>query len=79
MIFKQFSILIQLVDVAQDVAALLKSIEQRKNPNVAPLARKLFTLIPGQFKAPRGPATEEEFINAVFEVFRLFTRQTLTA
>lgn len=63
------------VGILRDLSALFESIRQGRQPNVAPLARRLFALVPEDFKAPKGPATEAEFVNAVFGVFVLFTRQ----
>ena len=59
----------------KDLFLIFESLKAGQNPNVAPFARDLFVFIPVTFKAPLGSATEEEFIDAVFQVFKLFTKQ----
>lgn len=53
---------------------ILESIRNGFSPNVAPFARELFQHLPDKMKAPLGPATEQEFVDAVYNVFSLFTR-----
>lgn len=50
------------------------SISNGFNPNVAPFAKEVFKHLPENFKYPIGPATEQEFVDAVYNVFALFTK-----
>ena len=51
-----------------------ESIQKGVQPNVAPFAREVFRHLPEGFKHPKGPATEQEFVDAVFNVFALFVK-----
>lgn len=68
---KDVAIAIKLIRVA---LMLLESIQEGRNPNIAPFAREVFQFVPARLKDPIGPATEQEFIDAVFNVFSLFVK-----
>lgn len=68
---KEVALAIKLLQAAYLV---FDSIRDGKGPNVAPFARQAFKYLPDDFKAPQGPATEQEFIDAVYNVFALFTK-----
>jgi hypothetical protein len=53
---------------------VVESIRNGFQPNVAPFAREVFKHLPESFKAPQGPASEQEFMDAVFNVFSLFIK-----
>lgn len=53
---------------------IFESISAGFRPNVAPFAREVFKHLPTDFKAPNGPATEQEFVDALYNVFALFTK-----
>lgn len=54
---------------------ILDSIQNGNNPNVAPFAKQVFSYLPSGIKAPVGPATEQEFTDALYNVFALFIKQ----
>lgn len=58
----------------QSAMLIIESISRGMNPNVAPFARELFRHLPESFKHPRGPAKEQEFIDAIYNVFALFLK-----
>jgi len=58
----------------QTAMMVFESISRGLNPNVAPFAKEIFKHLPESFKAPKGSATEQEFVDAIFNVFSLFTK-----
>jgi hypothetical protein len=54
---------------------LLESLYLGGSPNLKPFSSKLFSVLPTPLKAPTGPATETEFIDAVQAVFHLFRKK----
>lgn len=78
---KQFGLLLKyaplfldLLDVFRALGLLIDSMRKGENPNVAPIARKAFALIPAKYKAPEGSATQQEFVDFVYNGLALFTK-----
>lgn len=59
-------------DLLDAVLKLADSLDKKANPNTALFARQMFRLLPANFKHPVGTATEQEFIDAVYNLFALF-------
>jgi hypothetical protein len=68
-------VVIAALEFGSSLSLILQSIAAGSNPNVAPFARRVFAAIPGKFKDPVGPATEQEFVDAVYALFALFVKQ----
>jgi hypothetical protein len=63
------------VELGQAGFKIFDSLQDGKEPNVAPFAGRIFdNFVPDKFKAPLGPVSRAEFINAVFDVFKLFLK-----
>lgn len=68
-------ILIAIYDILKGLGLAIESIKAGGQPNVAILGRKAFAMIPARYKAPVGTATEQEFVDFIYNGVALFTKQ----
>ncbi len=62
------------LDVLSDVAKLVESVLQGRNPNVNPLAIEIFHYIPQRWKHPLGPCKLEEFSQWLYSGIQMFQK-----
>lgn len=70
----ELPLLFKLMKYVEDISKVFVSLETGHLPDVAPLAKDLFVFVPQGLKAPNGQATEQEFVDAIFAIFKLFAK-----